>query len=525
MTVSDLRVLVNNLEEYIHIPDGIERLKKTVLHLAVTGQLVPQIASEGTGEELYREIQADRSKISVKKQKHLSEITEEVPFEIPVSWKWVKLGNIIELKSGADFTPDEYNDKGDGVLYITGASSIENEQIISNRWTTTPKNIANKGDLLLTCKGTVGTMAFLNEHSAHIARQLMAIKFNRNLVPEYIKSVISTNVTELQNAAQSMIPGISRDDVLGMAIPLPNLQEQKRILLALDSINELIFDLELKYKAEEAERSKFVNTSLLALSNEDSSIILENFVQTIKTKADVVVLRKTILQLAVSGKLVPQNPVEGSGEELFKQLQSSNNIKKQKTLLNITVDEIPFEIPNSWKWVRLGDLSEIFNGNSISKSEKSLKYENVTDGYPYLGTKDIGYGFEKIDYENGICIPFNEPKFKVIAAGTVLICSEGGSAGKKCGIVDREVCFGNKMYAFKAYGDSVLPEFILYNYLTDKFFSQFKNKMTGIIGGISTTKFKELLVPLPSLAEQNRIVQKTNELLALVTELEKQLDK
>jgi type I restriction enzyme S subunit len=310
-------------------------------------------------------------------------------------------------------------------------------------------------------------------------------------------------------------------------MPLPPYSEQQRIVKRVDEIFSLIDALEKKYRTEETERSKLVKSSLRVLSQEGSKLALDNLTGIIKTKADAAELRKAILQLAVSGKLVPQDPKEGTGGELLKQIQTENskfNQKKQKQLSEITDEELPFSIPRSWKWVRIGKLSDIFNGNSISKSEKALKYENVTDGYPYLGTKDIGYGFQKIDYENGVCIPFNELKFKVIAAGTVLICSEGGSAGKKCGIVDREVCFGNKMYAFKAYGDIVLPEFILYNYLTDKFFSQFKNKMTGIIGGISSTKFKELLIPLPPLSEQKRIIQKTSELLSLIEELEISLE-
>ena len=200
-------------------------------------------------------------------------------------------------------------------------------------------------------------------------------------------------------------------------------------------------------------------------------------------------------------------------------------LKKQKPLPTIDDDEALFTIPSDWKWARLGDLSDIFNGNSINASEKKLKYEKVTDGYPYIATKDIGYGFENVDYENGVKIPFSEDKFKIISEGTALICSEGGSAGKKCGIVDRDVAFGNKMYAFKAFGGLILPEFVLYNYLSKQFYEQFSGKMTGIIGGISTASFKQLLMPLPSLAEQKRIVAKTTQLLDLVSELEKYLEK
>ncbi|GGZ58344.1 hypothetical protein [Mesonia mobilis] len=99
----------------------------------------------------------------------------------------------------------------------------------------------------------------------------------------------------------------------------------------------------------------------------------------------------------------------------------------------------------------IGELGAIFNGNSVNKSVKQAKYEGLDNGYPYLGTKDIGYGFESINYENGVKIPKNEDKFKVAHKGAVLICSEGGSAGKKCGIVNKDVCFGNKLYAIEPF--------------------------------------------------------------------------
>ena len=541
MTVNELRALADNLDEYIHIPGGIDRLKKMVLHLAVSGQLVPQDPSEGTGEELYHQIQVEKAELfkqgKLKKQKVPLEISDDkVPFAIPNNWRWALLGDIIYLQSGADLTPSQYNDSSYGTPYITGASNIANESILINRWTTSPKNIALKGDLLITCKGTIGTMAFLEVDEAHIARQIMAVRFNTLLEPIYIKHVVSTNVERLKDSAQSIIPGIARDDMLTIPVPLPPLDEQRRIVTKIDDIFALIDQLAESYKSEQAERSKLVASSLAQLAKAENGVednlALTHLSEIIRTKADAKILRQTILHLAVSGQLVPQDPSEGSGEELYRQIQAEKaelvkqgKIKKQKPLSEISDDEAPFAIPGSWTWARLGDLSDIFNGNSINASEKKLKYEKITDGYPYIATKDVGYGFESIDYENGVKVPFDEGKFKIISSGTALICSEGGSAGKKCGIVERDVAFGNKMYAFKAFGGLILPEFVLYNYLSKQFYEQFTDKMTGIIGGISTASFKQLLMPLPPLAEQKRIVAKTTQLLNLVSELEKHLEK
>ncbi len=220
-------------------------------------------------------------------------------------------------------------------------------------------------------------------------------------------------------------------------------------------------------------------------------------------------LRELILELAVRGKLVPQDPNDEPASELLKciaaekaELVKQGKIKKQKPLPEISEDEKPFELPEGWEWVRLGAIAHIFNGNSISSSEKENKY-STAEGIPFIATKDVGYGFEDLDYENGIAIPYGTGNFKVAAKGAVLICAEGGSAGKKCGITTQDICFGNKLFANECY-HGVEPIYILANFLSPSFFLKFESFMTGIIGGISTSKFNELLIPLASSSEQKK---------------------
>lgn len=239
-------------------------------------------------------------------------------------------------------------------------------------------------------------------------------------------------------------------------------------------------------------------------------------------------LRELILELAVRGKLVPQDPNDKSASVLLDKivkekarLIKEGKIKKQKPLPEIAEDEMPFDLPVGWEWVRLGEVGNIFNGNSISARVKEAKYTNIEGGLPFIATKDVGYGWEELDYGNGISIPKDEPKFKVAHKGTVLICAEGGSAGKKCGITTQDICFGNKLFANDLYGN-IESSYILANYLSPTFFCQFSDKMTGIIGGISAAKFSQLLLPIPPLAEQNRIVDKVDELMDLCNRLEQQ---
>lgn len=236
-------------------------------------------------------------------------------------------------------------------------------------------------------------------------------------------------------------------------------------------------------------------------------------------------LRELILRFAMEGKLVPQNPNDSPASELLrsieaekKRLVKERKIKAPKTLPEVTASDEPYSLPHGWQWARLGAIGNIFNGNSINASEKESKYAGV-EGLPYIATKDVGYGFEPLDYDNGICIPPDEEKFRVAHQGAVLICAEGGSAGKKCGLTDRDICFGNKLFANELFGQ-IPSRFILYVYLSAVFRASFTAAMTGIIGGVSIAKFVEIPIPLPPLEEQHRIVAKVDQLIAQCDALE-----
>ena len=240
-------------------------------------------------------------------------------------------------------------------------------------------------------------------------------------------------------------------------------------------------------------------------------------------------LRELILELAVRGKLVPQDPNDEPASVLLErisaekaQLIKDKKIKKQKPLLEVNDNELPFDIPKGWEFVRLGRIGNIFNGNSVNARTKEELYTN-TEGLPFIATKDVGYGFESLGYFNGVCIPPDEPKFKVAKKGAVLICAEGGSAGKKCGIAEMDVCFGNKLFANELFG-GISPVYLLSNFLTKTFYDQFSASMTGIIGGISASKFAELIIPVPPVSEQVRIDLKVEELMALCDQLEQQTE-
>ncbi|NPE29798.1 hypothetical protein HNV12_17920 [Methanococcoides sp. SA1] len=238
--------------------DNVEKLKQAILQLAVQGKLVEQDANDEPADVLLEKTKAEKEHIirdkKIKKQKLFPLIIkDETPFEIPENWDWVRLGEVIELVSGQDKKPSDYNDNGNGIPYITGASNIQQNDLLINRWISKSNTIAIKNDLLLTCKGTVGKTLILKHEKVHIARQIMALRpYYWNNV-KYIQLFMNSYVVFLKSSAKSMIPGISRDDVLNIIFPLPPIEEQKRIVAKVDQLMSLCDQLEEKIKQAQSD--------------------------------------------------------------------------------------------------------------------------------------------------------------------------------------------------------------------------------------------------------------------------------
>nr|WP_034333754.1 restriction endonuclease subunit S [Herbaspirillum sp. B39] len=260
--------------------------------------------------------------------------------------------------------------------------------------------------------------------------------------------------------------------------------------------------------------------------NKDTTDLLAKYFTTAVSAPDGIKrLRELILTLAMQGKLVPQDRDDAPVSKLLKEIEAEKyrlvkdgKIKKPKPLPPIGQNEKLYALPQGWEWVRIGSIGNIFNGNSINAAEKESKYVRES-GLPYIATKDVGYGFAPLDYDNGIRIPQEEKKFRVAHKGAVLICAEGGSAGKKCGLTTRDICFGNKLFANELFG-SIPSRFMLYGYLSPIFRASFAAATTGIIGGVSIARFIEIAIPLPPLKEQHRIVAKIDQLMAQCDALE-----
>ena len=262
--VGELTPLV---EEYDELEDAREaldaalpgRLRKSVLQLAVQGGLVPQDPADEPASTLLERIRGQRRQLvaegrmktpkggesiifagsdgrryekRVDARGRESEpvcIEDEIPFEIPEGWEWARLESVIVLLSGTDLNSSQYNDRHEGIPYLTGASNFADGKLIENRWTVEPSRISRKGELLFTCKGTVGEMAINRFDAAHIARQIMSITPYEYAMLPYITLFLNAMVEDIKSHAKGVIPGIERNTLLARLIPVPPLAEERRI--------------------------------------------------------------------------------------------------------------------------------------------------------------------------------------------------------------------------------------------------------------------------------------------------------
>ena len=502
----------------------VKELKNALLQEAVQGKLVPQISSEGNARDLLEEIRKEKlshgldfanaksGKIKSKKETALAgsnpcDITEdEIPFEIPENWCWCRLGEVFETTSGTtpqSKNPIYYNNGTIGWVRTTdlnnGILSFAEIKITEKAKSDCNLKIIPKNSVCIALyggAGTIGKNAILNFETT-INQSVCAILPTKFADMRYLQYFLQWQRPYWMDYASGSRkdPNINQIIVKNCPFPLPPLAEQKRIVAAIEKFMPLIEE----YGKKETQL-KAINEKIGALT------------------------KKAILQEAVQGKLVPQIAAEGNAKDLLEEIKKEKNIlikegkiKKEKTLPEISDDEIPFDIPENWCWCRLSELCNLYTGDSINETEKKLKYTNVKEGWFYIGTKDVNFD-QTINYDNGIKIPFEKDNFRIAPKNTVLMCIEGGSAGRKIAFTNQDVCFGNKLCCFNSYKNEI-EKFIFYFLQSTLFTDAFKDNINGIIGGVSINNLKGMLFPLPPLAEQKRIVDTIEKILPLCKKL------
>ena len=405
---------------------------------------------------------------------------ENVPFEIPSSWEWTTLENILELVSGQDFPPEKYNANVSGIPYIIGASNIDNEQLVINRWTEYPSVYSYLNDLLVVCKGAgVGKMAINNIGTVHIARQIQAVRVYTNYINiRYIKAVIKNNIENIISKANGLIPGLKRGLLLSLQIPLPPFSEQQRIIAEIEKWFALIDIIE------------------------NGKTDLQTTIKQIKSK---------VLDLAIHGKLVPQDPNNEPASALFKRINPN---------AEITCDNGQYEkIPKGWYLCLFGEYLDVRDG-----THDSPKY--VDKGYPFVTSKNLNNG--KIDFDSVKFISeedhmkFSQRSF--VEDGDILFAMIGSIGNPVLVVKNREFSIKN-VALFKPYDrKNTYMEYVLY-YLLYIQETLKLNAKGGMQPFIPLSYFrKDLHLPLPPIAEQHRIVAKIEELFNLLDQIEKSLE-
>ena len=436
-----------------------KQLRNSILQYAIQGKLVKQNPSDEPATELLKRINPEAEII-----------TENTPFDIPSSWCWVRLGDICCLEDGLRISGEELPYMEAKVLRGTKNATIKKEG----------KLIQPPCKVILVDGENSGEVFAINQRY-YQGSTFKILKISQCVNENYLNYLLLLNKDLFRkNKKGAAIPHLNKEMFSNLPIPLPPLKEQQRIVEKLEEIEPLLQE----YEDKQIEIDKLYN----------------NYRE---------ILRNSILQYAIQGKLVKQNPLDEPATELLKRINPE---------AEIITEDTPFDIPSSWCWVRLGDICSMFTGDSINAQEKKLKYTN-TEGLSYIGTKDVSFEHE-IDYNNGIAIPQQYlENFSIATKYSILLCIEGGSFGRKIAITDRDVCFGNKLCCFTTKYDVYK---YVYNYLMSKvFFNLILEEKTGLIGGIGINKLKKVLIPLPPLEEQKRMVEKLEEIMAEIDIVER----
>ena len=483
-----------------------EQLKASILQYAIQGKLVEQRPEEGTGEELYQQMQTDKQTLirekKIKKEKPLPDIIDdEVPFDVPESWKWVKVGNVGSWSSGA--TPSRTNPAyyGGSIPWLKtgdlndGFIQEVSEYITDLALEKTSLRLNPIGSVLMAMYGaTIGKLGILEISVTTNQACCACIPYagmNNKYLFYYLMSMRQSYIGMAEGGAQ---PNISKEKIVNSLIPLPPAEEQRRIVAKIEELLPYVDRYAAAYEKLEQFNAKSP----------------EN-------------MKKSVLQYAIQGKLVEQRAEEGTGEELYRQIQTEKKrlikegkIKKEKPLPEIAEDEIPFDIPGSWKWVRVAQIVTLNPKNDLADDLETsfIPMPCVMDGFRNQHTfeiklwKDIKKGFTHFA-EGDVGVAKITPCFQNRKSVIFRNLKNGYGAGT------------TELTVVRTINDTVLPEYLLWLFKTEYFIANGVKSFTGTAGQqrIHKDYLATCLIPLPPLAEQKRIVAKLDEILPLCERL------
>ncbi|MGQ4647209.1 restriction endonuclease subunit S [Lyngbya aestuarii] len=545
-----MEVLDKYFDTAFAAPDGVKRLRELILSLAMQGKLVQQDASDQPARELLKEIEAEKERLvkegKIKKSKPLPEITpDEIPYEIPESWEWMQLMDI-SIRIHYGYTASANHELRD--IRLLRITDIQNNKV---KWDSVPGCdtngqdvssylLANNDILIARTGGTVGK-SYLVENiniNAVFASYLIRLIPSKHINVNYLKLVIESPLYWKQlyeKCSGTGQPNVNGTSLSTLLFPLPPLPEQRRIVEKIDRLMSRCDELE-RLRDKRNQKRLIVHAAAcdrLLNAKDDQGFrkawdfIRHNFSDLYSVKENVSELRKAILQLAVMGKLVPQNPDDPPASELLKEIEAEKKrlikegkIKKSKPLPEITPDEIPYDLPDAWEWTNIQNISL-----KVTDGEHKTPIRSDT-GYYLLSARNVtnkGIKLDDVDYV------LEEEYLRIRKRcnpeiGDILVsCS--GSVGR-IAIVDSDCYVMVRSVALIKYDHNRVSSSFL-AYVLRSLLVQFQiveKSRTTAQSNLFLGKIKELVIPLPPLPEQHRIVAKVDKLMTLCDQLEQQID-
>lgn len=499
-----------------------QELKNSILQLAIQGKLVEQRPEEGTAEELFAKIQEERQQLivekKIKKEKPLPEITEnEKPFDIPESWILVRIKDFcLDIFSGKSpvYSKEitDYKVIGQAANQQSGLDFSQLKYTVQEFWDAMEERyFLRENDVLLNTlgNGTLGRSGIIKkiEYPLLTDGHLFVFRCSSDVLSRYCYYFLQFKKSDIEKSANGSTNQtfLSLRNTVTWVIPMPPIAEQKRIVAKIEELLPYIDRYEQAWSELEQFNSRFP---------ED--------------------MKKSLLQYAIQGKLVEQRPEEGTAEELFSRIQeerqrliAEKKIKKEKTLPEITEDEKPFDIPESWKWVRFGDIS-IFQGGYAYKSTSYIpKSNNQVIRLGNIKQGDFLPSEKQVFISDDLA---NETDQYRIKANDILISMTGTRRKKDyfyAVIIEENMLQDTAYYLNQRVGcfrtfNNIYPQFLYYVLRCETIREIIFTKETGTAnqGNLGSEDIKKYVyIPLPPLAEQKRIVKKLEQLLPLCERL------
>ncbi len=520
---------------------GINKLRELILELAVRGKLVPQDPNDEPASELLKRIAAEKAELvkqgKIKKQKPLPEISEEEkPFELPEGWEWVTLATVGEIVGGG--TPKSDNPQfwaKNGIKWITPADlyGLKGKYITSGARDISPAGLSNssarlmpKGSVLFSSRAPIGYVAIADAELSTNQGFKSCVPYIKESA-EYIYYFLLASAKKIDaEASGTTFKEVSGAIVSKILLPLPPLSEQLKIVSRANELMSLCDQLEQQSLTSLDAHQQLVETLLGTLTDsqnaeelaENWTRISEHFDTLFTTEASVDALKQTILQLAVMGKLVPQDPNDEPASELLKriaqekaQLVKEGKIKKQKSLPPISDEEKPFELPEGWEWSYLSDIGILARGRSKHRPRNDpTLYADGT--IPLVQTGDVARSNGCINTYSALYNQLGLSQSKLWNKGTLCITIAANIADS--GILNFDACFPDSVVGFTPYENEIPVLYFHYFMMTIKSTLE-KFAPSTAQKNINIDILSQLFFPCPPLEEFHRIVDKVQNLLSV----------